>query len=493
MVAVMAGGDDEHTGWPPCAVHLRPGVRVMSAPSTVRPRLRRPRDGRILAGLSIGLARHLGIDVVIVRVLLVVLTVVTNGLVALAYLVAIFLVPVGEPDVRAGASTTGPRTAGAPGAGGAPQSSPWSTAGERDPQFWLGIGLLVIGAVWLLGGPGVGPFVPGGNVLVPLALIGFGLALWHSGDRAADRDRPTAAPVWPASAGPPVPSGPPVPPAGSVADRTQEITMPTAPTAPTAPWTPDGPSGPVPPADAGPTPPGWEPPPVPDRPRSLLTRLTLGIALVTAGVLWALDLAGVLQPTLLQYLAAVLLVIGLGTLVGAFVGRSRTLIVLGAVLVPVVLLAGLVSSTNLGPWISFGSDVRVEQIVVPSAVDELEPRYEVDAGRIELDLRELDLAGERIEVDVRIGAGEIVVRVPEEVGLVIEAEAGIGQIDLVGRASSGGIAPNRTWSRPADDGAGTIQLDLSAGVGSISVRETGPTRAPTALDPAASIPALDPS
>ena len=461
----------------------------MSATSTSRPRLRRPRDGRILAGLAAGLARHLGIDVVIVRVLLVVLAVVTNGLVALAYLVAIFLVPVGEPDVRTGAS--------GPPDGEAQRSGRWSADGERDPQFWLGIGLLVVGAVWLLGRPGVGPFVPDGNVLVPLALIGFGLALWRSGDR--DRTPPPAAATPPtrawsgpsASARPPASAAPPPHPVrptaahGAAGDSPQEPTMQSAsastPTAaPRPPAGPDGPAGPMPPTDGGPTPPAWEPPPVPQHPRSLLTRLTIGVALLTAGVLWALDLAGALELSFVQLAAAGLLVIGIGTLVGALVGRSRTLIVLGILLVPVVLLGGVVNTLELGPWVSFGPAERVEQLVVPGSVDELEPRYEVDAGRLEVDLRQLDLDGERIAVEGRIGAGELVVRVPSDVGLVIDAEAGLGQIDVVGRASSGGIAPSRTWSRPAEEGAGTVQLDLSAGVGSIRVLETGPTRAPAA-------------
>jgi phage shock protein PspC (stress-responsive transcriptional regulator) len=52
--------------------------------SQPRPAIRRPRRGRMLAGVAAGIAQHFGIDVTIVRVVFAVLTIV--GFTGLAYL-----------------------------------------------------------------------------------------------------------------------------------------------------------------------------------------------------------------------------------------------------------------------------------------------------------------------------------------------------------------------------------------------------------------------
>ena len=62
-------------------------------PSTPGRRLRRSRDDRMVAGVCAGLARHLGLDPTLVRVLTVVGVVFGLGSVALVYLVAWLVVP----------------------------------------------------------------------------------------------------------------------------------------------------------------------------------------------------------------------------------------------------------------------------------------------------------------------------------------------------------------------------------------------------------------
>lgn len=65
------------------------------APPTGPPtrRLRRSRDDRVVAGVCAGLARHLGLDPTLVRVLTVLGVVFGLGSVALVYLVAWLVVP----------------------------------------------------------------------------------------------------------------------------------------------------------------------------------------------------------------------------------------------------------------------------------------------------------------------------------------------------------------------------------------------------------------
>src|ERR671921_1267081 len=56
------------------------------------PRLERPRDGRMIAGVSVGIARHVNIDPILVRLGFIV-AVLAGGVGFAAYLVAFLLIP----------------------------------------------------------------------------------------------------------------------------------------------------------------------------------------------------------------------------------------------------------------------------------------------------------------------------------------------------------------------------------------------------------------
>ena len=55
--------------------------------------LRRSRDDRMLAGVCAGVARYLGLDVTVVRVIWAVVAIITGGAGLLAYLVAWIVIP----------------------------------------------------------------------------------------------------------------------------------------------------------------------------------------------------------------------------------------------------------------------------------------------------------------------------------------------------------------------------------------------------------------
>lgn len=97
-----------------------------SATSTVNPtppapprRLFRSRQDRMLVGVCGGLARYLGVDATLVRVLLLVLTVFGVGAGALAYLIAWIVIPE-EPAV---ASQEPPAQ---------PNSTPWASGRSAE-------------------------------------------------------------------------------------------------------------------------------------------------------------------------------------------------------------------------------------------------------------------------------------------------------------------------------------------------------------------------
>lgn len=472
-------------------------------PTSARPPLRRPQEDRILAGVAAGLADHLGWDVALVRLLIVVATLVTQGLGLIAYLAAALLIPAAEPG--APRPVTPPRSAGA--------------MGGRPASFWLGVGLLVVGAWWLFAVTplrfGLLPGVSLGSIGAPLLLIAFGLALWVTGDRAAGTSTPGAAsgdvatpgaasqgastPVA-ASAGragaapgsaPAASASPGAAPgsttAASAASSPSAASLPFAATASRPSQEPamntvsdpagygDSTTPPTPPADSTTQGGDWSPPPAPERSDSVLARATVGLTLVTVGVLWTLRLAGVLAVSAGQVLAAALLIVGLGLLVGSVMGRGRSLIWLGVVLLPFVLLAQVPGATwvDAMPVISRESAAAGELRLTPVEFDELQPRYELGAGSIRLDLTQLPFDGESIEVELAVGAGEIRVIVPDDVDVEATGSVGIGQVQILSRSAGGlGVGDVET-TVTVDDPQGAIELELNAGLGDIRV-DTAP-------------------
>jgi phage shock protein PspC (stress-responsive transcriptional regulator) len=462
-----------------------------------RPPLVRPRDGRLIAGVAAGLADHLGMDVAIVRILIVVLTVVTSGVGLLAYVAAWILVPEVGADGRPAAASVDVS----------------QRVRDRDPMFWVGVGVIVLGALLLINRPGGGLFPfwlrPSTGLLVPLVLIGFGVALWVATDQR--RPSPPATPstggpagqppVWaPTSSSATPPAAAPTAPAAvdptdlpttrseptvneprAPGEDRDTVTLPfdERPASETQPITPP-PGGGTPPVGAGDVPPpttpptdrgwgggdNWSPPPAPARSGSLLTRVTLGLTLLTAGVLWLLDVADVIAISPASILAASLLVIGLGLLVGAVVGRGRGLIGVGLVLLPLVLLAELVS-----PMAFTAGDVRQavgEQRIVVTSSDDLEGSYQLGAGQLTLDLRDVVVEGTE-DLRVQVGFGEIVVIVPEDVDVEVTGQLAGGELVAFGRTSSG-LGVDRTIRDEVDDPTGLLRIEVQVAFGQATVR-----------------------
>lgn len=221
-------------------------------------------------------------------------------------------------------------------------------------------------------------------------------------------------------------------------------------------WTTAPPAGPT----HGPSP-GWEPTAPAPRRRSNLFALTLCAAAVVVGLLLlagSLDVLSVRAPAVL---AAALAVVGAGLVVGAFWGRSRGLIVVAVVL-------GLVTTTTSSFDREFGSSSGDRTWVVEGPGE-----YDLGAGAATLDLRPLAGGGRTVDVEARLGLGELVVLVPADVDLDLDASIGLGQLQLTGPGGTdvaeGGAGISRSTLLEGDGGR-RVQLEINVGAGEVEVR-----------------------
>jgi phage shock protein PspC (stress-responsive transcriptional regulator) len=396
-------------------------------------RLTRRRSGRLIGGVAAGLASYLGVDPIVTRLGFVLLAFLPfPGFGVLIYLGMLLLVPQEAED------------------GVVPPVGPV----DRTPAFWLGVGLVALASFALLGVSSATRF----DALVPLLLIGLGVALWVDADRRPareDADRGAGAtatgapPVWATSA-PDASSPGPSPSTGAAASDTWGASGAGS----------GGVGGPpsVPPA---PTRPAWTPPPV-RRPSSPLGRITLGLALLAGGVAWMIDLLGLARVPVESMFAVTLLVLGGGLLLGSVVGRARWLAAVAALVLPLTLAAAVIGD--------LGIDLRdgvASRLVVVNDTSELARPIALGAGELTIDLTQAPLT-DGLVLEAQVGVGELVVLVPEGTGVEGQVRVEVGESELLGE-NVGGVSVRRDLRAAADEGQPTVVLDLRVGAGRVVV------------------------
>lgn len=188
----------------------------------------------------------------------------------------------------------------------------------------------------------------------------------------------------------------------------------------------------------------------------------LGLGLIALGGAWLahqLD-APVDWPVVL---AASLVVIGVAVLLLGRRAEHLGLVGLGTLLSVITVL------TTFGPLpASFGVGDR-EHVV--TSLEQLEDRYGLLAGQLELDLRELDLPAGTTTVTVDVLLGRATVRVPEGVQVRGTGRALAGEVDTFD-GTARGLLPRRSFYGEADGAANdtTLEIEMRSGFGQIEVR-----------------------
>jgi hypothetical protein len=212
-----------------------------------------------------------------------------------------------------------------------------------------------------------------------------------------------------------------------------------------------------------------EPPPEPpEPPRPLpLGRIAFALILVAAGVGWLLHSLDVIDVPWDALLPVALIAVGAVLVVGSRTGRYSGLIALGIVL---TIATALVAAVD----VPFTGGVGQREITPLTAAD-LEPRYDLAVGQMVIDLSQLQLQpGERVDLEARVGIGELVLDAPAGAFIQARARAGLGDVQLLGKEASGfgpeltvgGRIPVGRRFRPS-----VLVLDLSVGLGEVRVNQ----------------------
>ncbi|MDP9224088.1 MAG: cell wall-active antibiotics response protein, partial [Actinomycetota bacterium] len=217
--------------------------------------------------------------------------------------------------------------------------------------------------------------------------------------------------------------------------------------------------------------------PRPPRERSALGWYTVAATLMALGIAALLDASNSIHVTLVQYLALPLAVIGAGLIVGAWLGRSRLLIVLGLLLVPFVLTASLIHVPLTGAAGTF--------VYRPQASADIPATYHIAAGDLTVDLTRLALDSASTNITATVGAGQLRVLVPLRVPLTIDGRADVGGVTVFGRTQGGTEVHVQRFSTASSSRPG-LDLHLHAGLGSVQIERVVANRTafPVPVQPA---------
>ncbi|HEY0804365.1 MAG TPA: PspC domain-containing protein [Pseudonocardiaceae bacterium] len=390
----------------------------------VATRPRRPRGGRIIAGVAAGIGRRYGIDPIIVRVALVV-SAFYGGAGVIVYLLGWLFLPAEGDEVSGFEGLIGRGRSGM----------------SRAFAVVLCIALIPSGG-----------FTFGGHLSTLaglLALLG-GLFLLHR--YRSDQGIVDA-------------------PAGTTSGTDSEVGSMTDSTPTEALHPESGPQDRVPPAwdplgaapfawdlpEPGPAAPPEPPLPVPARRRSRIGLATFGLALVIGAVLTVVGPAGgwLNAPHIVGILGAV---IGIGLVAGSFVRGGRGLIPLA------ILLSGagfLMTSAQFTTWRGAGN-----ADFAPTSISDVQPVYQRSAGSLRLDLTHLPNTG-TVRTQIKLGVGNATVFVPADADVVATCSANIGNVDCLDQRDNGAGHPSVSAHQT---GSGLhIVLDVQDGTGSVRV------------------------
>lgn len=403
----------------PEAAATTQGPRVTREQVSDLGRLRRTVQDRHIAGVAGGLARHLDVDPIIIRVAFVVATF-FGGAGLLLYGACWLLVPEEGTDDQPLGLDERSRTIGLVGVG---VLALISAFGDWAGAFWFPWPAVVVAAI----------------------------VVWAVHRNRAQAELP---PPWPRVGPTPAQAPPGQSPHGqtSYAQTVQEEANRQAwagagwqPT-PARPWDPAATT--------------WQPPVNPRRRGPVLFGFTLALIALAEGALGMADIAG-LDVVPSAYPALALGVIAVMLAVGAFWGRAGGLIVIGIV-------AALATAITTAAE-NFETEVVRYSPTAAAAVPET---YNGHTGDLVVDLSGIvdvgALDGHELRIDS--GAGTVEVILPQGMDVTVDGRVGAGSVHILGDQADG-LDAGLTREHDAGPDAPTLDITIDLGLGEVVVRE----------------------
>jgi hypothetical protein len=168
----------------------------------------------------------------------------------------------------------------------------------------------------------------------------------------------------------------------------------------------------------------------PARRASITPQIVGGGVLVLIGLLWLLERIGVVDISVTAVLALATVIVGISLMLLARDGPHVGLIVLGTILA----LAAWI--TAVAPFEGFQGGIG-DRTVAVNSVDAIQPDYNVAMGKLTLDLRGMTDIEPATSLTASVGMGELVVHVPEGTSVEVDARVGAGQIEIFDRVVDG--------------------------------------------------------
>lgn len=207
----------------------------------------------------------------------------------------------------------------------------------------------------------------------------------------------------------------------------------------------------------------FEPPP--REPRRHTGGAVFGALLAVAGLVWLLASLDAVSVSATVAVGALLVLVGLGIVLLPEGGHHGLLVAAGVVLA----LLGAVAATFDLDLVDGSVGERRER---PAALTDVRHEYALGVGSLGIDLTRLEARdGDPGEVSfrARVGIGELVVAVPREAELIVDAHVAIGEVEVRDERRSGFDVRLQLEDEGAGGDGPVFRLLLEGGIGAIRV------------------------